>query len=165
MNETDVYPRNLGEGKLSTVNENDVEYYKGVCYRGLGEEKKAVMWFTKATEGPEEPHQVFYYNDDNPSKIYFQGLAWRALGDEYKARECFVKLINHGTTHLDDDCKVDYFAVSLPDLAIWEEDLNKRNRIHCHHVIAFGYLGLQDEEKASKHFAEVKKMDVNFQWM
>lgn len=165
LNETDVYPRNLGEGKLSTVNENDVEYYKGVCYRGLGEEEKAVVWFTKATEGPEEPHQVFYYNDDNPSKIYFQGLAWRALGDEYKARECFVKLINHGATHLDDDCKIDYFAVSLPDLAIWEEDLNKRNRIHCHHVIALGYLGLQDEEKAGKHFAEVKRMDVNFQLM
>jgi len=59
LKETDLYPDNLGEGKLSTVNENDVEYYKGVCLRGLGDEKRAVEWFTKATEGPDEPKQAF----------------------------------------------------------------------------------------------------------
>ena len=144
LNETDVYPHNIGEGKLSTVNENDVEYYKGVCYRGLKNEEKAVEWFTKATKGPDEPKQAFYYNDENPDKIYFQGLAWRALGNEEKAQERFKKLIAHGEKHINDNCKIEYFAVSLPDLAIWEEDLNKRNRIHCQNVMALGYLGLGD---------------------
>ncbi len=163
LNETDSYPHNLGEGKLITVNENDIEYYKGVCYRGLGEEERAVKWFTKATEGPDEPRQAFYYNDENPDKIYFQGLAWRALGYEEKAQERFKKLIEHGEKHLNDDCKIEYFAVSLPDLAIWEEDLNKRNRIHCYNVMALGWLGLGNNEKARKYIDKVIELDVNYQ--
>ncbi|WP_298648497.1 DUF5107 domain-containing protein [uncultured Proteiniphilum sp.] len=163
LNETDVYPHNLGEGKLSTVNENDVEYYKGVCYRGLKDKEKAVEWFTKATKGPDEPKQAFYYNDENPDKIYFQGLAWRELGNEEKAQERFKKLIAHGEKHMNDNCKIEYFAVSLPDLAIWEEDLNKRNRIHCHNVMALGWLGLGEKEKAYVSMEKVLELDMNYQ--
>ena len=158
LNETDVYPYNLGEGKLSTVNENDVEYYKGICYRGLGDEKNAIHWFEKATKGSDEPKQVFYYNDESPDKIYYQGLAWRALGDEKRAKEHFIKLIEYGKKHLNDDCKIDYFAVSLPDLAIWEEDLNMRNRIHCYNVMALGYLGLGNITQAN-FFNEIVNLD------
>lgn len=163
LKETDVYPDNLGEGKLSTVNENDVEYYKGVCYRALGNEDRAVEWFKRATEGPDEPKQVFYYNDENPDKIYYQGLAWRALGNEEKARERFDKLIKHGEKHLNDDCKIEYFAVSLPDLAIWEEDLNKRNRIHCYYVMALGLIGVGETETAESFMKEIRELDVNHQ--
>lgn len=163
LKETDVYPDNLGEGKLSTVNENDVEYYKGVCFRGLEEEACAVEWFTKATEGPDEPKQAFYYNDESPDKIYYQGLAWRALGDEKKARERFDKLIEHGEKHLNDECKIEYFAVSLPDLAIWEEDLNKRNRIHCYYVMALGHLGSGKLRQAKNFFNEIVHLDLYHQ--
>ncbi|SFK46372.1 tetratricopeptide repeat protein [Proteiniphilum acetatigenes] len=163
LHETDAYPHNLGEGKLSTVNENDVEYYKGVCYRGLKDEEKAIEWFTKATKGPDEPKQAFYYNDENPDKIYFQGLAWRALGNEEKARERFRKLIAHGEKHMNDDCKIEYFAVSLPDLAIWEDDLNIRNKIHCYNVMALGWLGLGKKDKADLYMEKVLELDVNHQ--
>ncbi|MDR2683256.1 MAG: hypothetical protein LBB64_05235, partial [Dysgonamonadaceae bacterium] len=64
------------------------------------------------------------------------------------ARSCFNKLIAYGEKHLFDNCKIDYFAVSLPDLAIWEDDLNVRNQIHCNYVIGLGYLGLNNQEKA-----------------
>lgn len=75
-------------------------------------------------------------------------MAWRALGDEKKARSRFNKLIKHGEKHLFDNCKIDYFAVSLPDLAIWEEDLNKRNLLHCNYVMGLGHLGLGNLVKA-----------------
>lgn len=163
LNETDVYPLNLGEGKLSTVNENDVAYYKGICYRGLQDETQAIAWFKKATQGPDEPKQAFYYNDESPDKIYFQGLAWRALGYEEKAQERFKKLIAHGEKHMNDDCKIEYFAVSLPDLAIWEEDLNKRNQIHCFYVMALGWFGLGENEKAAYAMEKVLALDVNYQ--
>jgi len=70
----------------------------------------------------------------------------------------FSKLIEHGEKHLDDECKIEYFAVSLPDLAIWEEDLNKRNRIHCYYVMALGWLGLGRTEKAESLMREVKSL-------
>ena len=52
--------------------------------------KTAKQWFLKATQGPEEPKQAFFYYDESPDKIYYQGLAWRALGDEKKAKERFI---------------------------------------------------------------------------
>ncbi len=160
---TDKYPHNLGEGKLSNAEENDVWYYKGMAYRGLGDEQKAMDNFHKATIGASEPQQAFFYNDQQPDKIFYQGLAWRALGEEGKARSCFNKLIKHGEKHLFDHCRIDYFAVSLPDLAIWEDDLNKRNIIHCNYVMGLGYLGLNDTTHAVEFLDKVRALDVNHQ--
>lgn len=161
LNETDKYPHNLGEGKLSTIAENDVEYYKGVVYEKLGDNKNSEKWLKKATEGIQKPQQAFYYNDQSPDKIYYQGMAWKLLGNSDKAEKKFKALIEHGETHMNDNCEIDYFAVSLPDLAIWEEDLNKLNQIHCHYVIGLGNLGLNKTEEAKKSFEKVLKLDLN----
>jgi len=83
------------------------------------------------------------------------------LGDENKAKSRFNKLIAHGEKHLFDDCKIDYFAVSLPDLAIWDDDLNTRNKIHCYYVMALGYSGLGKDEKAESYYQKVKELDIN----
>lgn len=163
LKETENYPYNLGEGKLANAEENDIWYYKGEAYRGLGDEENAKACFEKATIGSPEPQQAFYYNDQQPDKIFYQGLAWRALGDEDKARSCFNKLIKHGEKHLFDTCRIDYFAVSLPDLAIWEDDLNKRNRIHCNYVMGLGYLGLNETSKAIEFLDKVIELDINHQ--
>src|SRR5690606_11432111 len=144
LNETDAFPENLRVGKLAIVVENDIHYFKGVAYRGLGEAALADGYFRQATHGAAEPVQAFFYNDPQPDQFFFSGMAWRALGDEQRAQSYFRQLIEHGRTHLDDDCRIDYFAVSLPDLAIWEEDLNVRNKAHCYYVMALGYAGLNE---------------------
>lgn len=163
LNATNAYPHNLGEGKLINAEENDIWYYKGKALRGLGDEEQATACFTKATVGSSEPQQAFFYNDPQPDKIFYQGLAWRALGYEDKARSRFNKLIKHGEKHLFDHCRIDYFAVSLPDLAIWEDDLDKRNRIHCNYVMGLGHLGLHEIQKAKEFLDKVEKLDVNHQ--
>ena len=161
LHETDSYPHNLGEGKLANAEENDIDYYKGLACRALGDEAKALAHFQRATVGSSEPRQAFYYNDQQPDKIYYQGLAWAALGEEEKARSRFNKLIDHGEKHLFDECRMDYFAVSLPDLAIWEDDLNRRNRIHCHYVMGLGHLGLGEREAALHHLQAALELDRN----
>lgn len=157
------YPRNLGEGKLTNAEENDIWYYKGEAYRGLGDETNATACFGKATVGSAEPQQAFFYNDPQPDKIFYQGLAWRALGEEGKARGCFNRLVRHGEKHLFDRCRIDYFAVSLPDLAIWEDDLDKRNAVHCNYVMGLGYLGLGDKARAIGFLDKARALDVNHQ--
>lgn len=163
LHEIDTYPHNLGEGKLTNAEENDVDYYKGIAYRGLGDEKQARVYLLKATVGSSEPQQAFFYNDQQPDKIYYQGLAWEALGDTDKAKSRYNKLINHGEKHLFDNCRIDYFAVSLPDLAIWEDDLNTRNQIHCYFVMGLGNLGLGNTAKAKEYMEKVRQLDINHQ--
>jgi tetratricopeptide (TPR) repeat protein len=163
LKETEVYPHNLGEGKLTNAEENEIDYYKGLAYKGLGDVVEAQKNLTKATLGSSEPVQAFFYNDQQPDKIFYQGLAWRELGEEDKARSCFNKLIAHGEKHLLEKCRIDYFAVSLPDLVIWDDDLNNRNKVHCYYVMALGYSGLGNDAESEKYYNTIKELDINKQ--
>ena len=163
LKETEKYPDNLGEGKLSMAEENDIHYWLGCAYEGLGDMEQAKAYFERATKGSAEPAIAFFYNDQQPDKIFYQGLAWRKLGEEDKARSRFNRLIKHGEKHLFDKVKIDYFAVSLPDLLIWDDDLNVRNLIHCNLVMGLGYLGLGDKEQARRFLSEVVRLDINHQ--
>ncbi|MEG1750088.1 MAG: hypothetical protein RR249_10490, partial [Tannerellaceae bacterium] len=76
---------------------------------------------------------------------------------------CFNNLISYGKTHLHDVFKMDYFAVSLPDLQIWEDDLTKKNRIHCNYLMGLGYLGMGNRTAAEAYFTAVTEEDNNHQ--
>ena len=59
-----------------------------------------------------------------------------------EALKCFHQLVDYGKTHLFDTMRIDYFAVSLPELQLFEENLTARNRLHCHFLIGLGCLDL-----------------------
>ncbi len=156
---TFIYPHTLGEGKLSGVQENDIYYWLGCAYDGLGETEKARGAWEKAAVGLSEPSAAMYYNDQQPDKIFYQGLALRRLGREDEARSRFNKLLKYGEKQLFVPFKMDYFAVSLPDLLIFEEDLQKRHEMHCHYLMGLGHLGLGKVKKASAEFNTVLAED------
>ena len=58
---------------------------------------------------------------------------------------------------------MDYFAVSLPDLLIWEDSLDARNRIHCLYMLALGYRGLGDTVRSQRYLDELIAADINHQ--
>ncbi|HEY1200564.1 MAG TPA: tetratricopeptide repeat protein, partial [Niastella sp.] len=115
LEQAQVYPNNLGEGKLHGAQENDIFYWLAVAHEGLGNKDKANTCLQKATQGLAEPTAAMFYNDQQPDKIFYQGLAWNALGEKEKASLIFSKLVDYGKAHLHDEVKIDYFAVSLPD--------------------------------------------------
>ncbi|MCB0115594.1 MAG: tetratricopeptide repeat protein, partial [Caldilineaceae bacterium] len=150
-----VYPPNLGEGKLYGAQENHIFYHLGRAYAGMGNTQKAEDAWQRAAVGLSEPSSAMFYNDQPPDMIFYQGLARRALGREDDARIIFRKLIDYGRAHMDDDVQIDYFAVSLPDFLVFDEDLQQRNRIHCHYMMALGHLGLGETNAADAHFNAV----------
>ena len=157
------FPPHLGEGKLYGAQENDFYYLLGVAYDALGQTEKAVACWQEATKGPQEPAAAMYYNDAKPDKIFYQGLALRKLGREDEAHGRFYKLINYGKQHIYDKVVMDYFAVSLPDLLIWEDSLDIKNLIHCKYMLALGYYGMGDKEKGLRYLSEVENLDNNHQ--
>jgi tetratricopeptide (TPR) repeat protein len=148
-------PENLGEEKLFREEDSEINYWLGLAHKGVGENGLAASYFRKAGRGPAGPSMAMFYNDQPPDAIYYQGLALRQLGDEEGAAERFRKLVDYGEAHMDDAIRIDYFAVSLPDLLIWEEDLNQRNKQLCHYLIALGKSGLGEHAEAGSHFSEV----------
>ncbi len=155
------YPENLGEGKLFGTKENDIDFHIGCVYEAEGDNQNAQIYFVKASSGTSEPSNAFFYNDQTPDKIFYQGLALLKLGQKEKAHDYFNKLISYGTSHLSDNVKMDYFAVSLPDMLIWEEDLNRRNQINCNYLIGLGFLGFGNKEKAHFNLQKTLELDIN----
>ena len=156
-----TFPHNIGEGKLLNAQDNDFYYFLGKAYQMKGNAEKASENFRKGTVGPTEPAAAMYYNDAKPDKIFYAALCYRALGEEDKARSLFNKLMSYGEQHIYDNITMDYFAVSLPDLLVWNGDLTQANRIHCNYMLALGYYGLGNSEKARKYLNEVLNMDTN----
>ncbi len=160
LEQAQAYPHNLGEGKLFGAAENDIFYWLGCAYEGLDDIAQARKYFGKATQGLAEPSAAIFYNDQQPDKIFYQGLAWQKLGDVTKATTIFNKLVQFGRQHLVDEVKIDYFAVSLPNLLIFDDDLNIRNKAHCLYIQGLGYLGLRKLDEAKKAFTEVLELDA-----
>jgi len=149
------YPHNLAEGKLSGAQENDIFYWLGVAFEKLGDSTQAIAYWEKAARGLSEPAAAIFYNDQQPDKIFYQGLALLKLGRDTEAELRFEKLISYAALHMNDHIRIDYFAVSLPDLTIWEDDLDRRNKIHCLYMQGLGYLGLKQIGNASESFEQV----------
>ena len=159
LKQAEIYPNNLGEGKLHGAQENDIHYWIGCAYEGLNDVSNAQLYWQKASVGLTEPSAAIYYNDQQPDKIFYQGLALLKLACTEQAQDIFSKLIDYGKNHINDDVKIDYFAVSLPDLLIWDDDLVKRNKIHCKYLIGLGNLGFGDISTSQKIFEEILTLD------
>ncbi|TDW96871.1 DUF5107 domain-containing protein [Dinghuibacter silviterrae] len=153
------YPENLGEGKLYGTPENDRLYLMGCIYEARGRVEEARAAFEEATLGADEPVQAIFYNDPQPDKIYYQALAWQKLGETAKAWNIFERFIRFGEAHIEDKIHIDYFAVSLPDMLVFDQDLDVRNRQHCHYLMGLGYLGLGQTAAAEEHLSEVLRLD------
>ncbi|WP_299434900.1 DUF5107 domain-containing protein [uncultured Maribacter sp.] len=156
-----TYPYNLGEGKLHGTVENDIDYWLGCAHEGLGNSDKAKKYFELASDGLSDPSPAIFYNDQQPDKIFYQGLALQKLGRTDEANMRFKNLLNYGEKHMNDDVKLDYFAISLPDLLIWEENLNVINKIHCNYLIGLGQLGLGNNTEATEAFGKVTNTNLS----
>ncbi|MEP7258811.1 MAG: DUF5107 domain-containing protein, partial [Flavitalea sp.] len=161
LNEAGDYPVNLGEGKLFGAQENDLLYLQGLVYEKVGLSDLSIEKFRKATEGISEPVRAIFYNDPQPDKIVYQGLAWLKLGDRLKAENIFHRLIEFGDEHMHDEIRIDYFAVSLPDLLVFDQDLNVKNSIHCYFLKGLGNMGLGNYKEAELLFNKALEIDVN----
>jgi len=126
----------------------------------LGDMVNAESSWKKASRGLAKPNAAVFYNDQQPDKIFYQGLAWEKLGEPSKAAHIFQNLIEYGEKHQDDEVRIDYFAVSLPDLLIFDDDLQKRNFLHCRYISGLGYLGLRKYDLAEPILNEVLRGDA-----
>ena len=157
------YPENLGEGKLEGKKDNHIYYFLGLAEKALGHPEDALSCFRQAAQGNEEPASAMYYNDQPADMIFYEGLASLELRETEHALSRFHKLISYGEKHYYDQVTIDYFAVSLPDLQLFDDDLSARSRIHCLYLIGLGSMGLGDRKRALECFDQVLASDCAHQ--
>ncbi len=153
------YPPNLGEGKLLGTQENELLYLLGIANSKRNNLEKAIAHFKDASIGLNEVSNAMFYNDQQPDTIFYKALALQKLGKEEEANKCFEQLISYGEMHKNDHIEIDYFAVSLPDLLIWDDNLDARNNLLCRYLMGLGYLGKGNAKRAQNILIDVLKDD------
>lgn len=138
-----AYPDNLGEGKLENVPDNKAHYLIGKCFKALGRDEKAKEHFILTAAGSSAPAAVRYYNDQPSDYIYYQGLAFAEFGRKADAENSFNQLVDFGNAHIKDKVEYDFFAVSMPALEVYQDDIQKRSDDYCRHLIYLGNKGLE----------------------
>jgi tetratricopeptide (TPR) repeat protein len=156
-----TYPDHLGEGKLFGTRENDIHFWKACAYQGLGKMEDARRCLDKAMMGDTEPAPAVFYNDQSPDKILYQALALKKIHCPSEAKKILQRLTSYARKHVSDEVRMDYFAVSLPDLLIFDDDLTLRNRVHCLYMEGLGNLGLEQWQEAKRCFEEVLSLDAS----
>lgn len=127
------FPTNFGEGKLVLDGDNDIWYIMGEMAEKQGD-AKAKEYYANATVGDATVADDMYYNDNPIDYIYYKALAEKKLGNITVAENIKQSMYSYFNKNLGKSVKIDYFAVSLPDLLIWEMNLDERNDNFCHYV-------------------------------
>jgi tetratricopeptide (TPR) repeat protein len=159
LDRAQVYPENLGEGKLQGTLENQIFFWLGVAHEQTGDTISARKYWKEATTGMKSPSPAVYYNDQNPETIFYQGLALQKLGRPAAGANRFRALVNFGHEHREDEIEIDYFAVSLPEFMVFDDDLNRRNQVNCRYLLALGLFGLGKRAEARAEFGKVLELE------
>jgi tetratricopeptide (TPR) repeat protein len=145
------YPQNLGEGKHLLTLERDLDYFSAVAAQRRGDADLARRYFTAAAAPLPSPG----------THSYFRALALRALGQVDEASRVLSRLAEFAAKRMKSHPKLDYFATSLPNMLLFNDDLDKRNRIEALVLSALASHGFGDEDKAVRLLQEVVAEDPN----
>jgi len=146
-----VYPHNLGEGKHLLTLERDLDFFSGLAAEQLDDAEKAHAYWKAAAAPLEEPG----------AHMYFRGLALRALGEEAASRAAFEDLAQFAEAKAKETPKIDYFATSLPNLLLFDDDLEKRNHIEAMVLAGLASHGLGANRTAVELLKQVVVEDPN----
>lgn len=145
------YPQNLGEGKHLLTRETHLDYFAGVAVSQMGREDEARTYWRRAA------------SDDTPITwlSYYRAKSLEALCHKSEAANLLQEMRDFAEQQMDADVKIDYFATSLPNLLLFEDDLQKRNQVDCLFLLALGELGLRNAERAMELLHQVLSLDCN----
>jgi tetratricopeptide (TPR) repeat protein len=145
------YPRSLGEGKHLLTAENHLDYFDGLAHAALGHTDAASSALRRAASG----------GDVCSAMTYYQGMALRELGENAAANRKLRNLLEFAAKQSQTKPRIDYFATSLPNFLLFEDDLDERNRVAGLFLMGLARFGLGEAAGAEKVFREVLALDVN----
>lgn len=114
-------PKNLGEAYHLLQAKADVNYWSGRALRALGREDEAVSCF-EASANEAGDFQAMAVTEHSELS-YYRGLSLIELGRVDEAQALFLDLAAFARQLRASEAKIDYFATSLPDLLVFDDDL------------------------------------------
>ncbi|HTT70392.1 MAG TPA: tetratricopeptide repeat protein, partial [Anaeromyxobacteraceae bacterium] len=150
-------PETLGEARHPLGNASDVHYALGLACECARDPEGARVHFTRASEpqGDFVAMSVQAFSE----MTYFSALALGRLGRDAEERALLEALERHATRLLGERAEIDYFATSLPAMLLFEDDLDRRQRVSALVMLAQASLGLGRPDRARAHLEEALALD------
>jgi tetratricopeptide (TPR) repeat protein len=145
------YPENLGEAKHLLTPETHLDYFSGLALQELGRQKEARECWRKAAQT----------ETANSDMTFYKALALRELENHSQAVLLLNDLLEFASRRIQATPKIDYFATSLPNFLLFDDDLKKRNQIHCRYLAGLAKLGLGRIDEAAADLRKVLALDIN----
>ncbi|MEM1084638.1 MAG: DUF5107 domain-containing protein [Verrucomicrobiota bacterium] len=137
-------PESLGEAYHLLQAKANVNYWIGRSMKALGRHDEAEKHFRLSAE-EEGDFSEMAVTCHSPLSFY-RGLSLRELGCDEQADTLFRDLKRFAEEGLKTRAKIDYFATSLPNLLVFEEDLQQRRDAEHHLLLALAHHGLGEAE-------------------
>jgi tetratricopeptide (TPR) repeat protein len=152
-------PENLGEAKHPLSNQSDIYYWHGVALDASGDSSAArEAWELAATHrGDFQLMRVTSFSELS----YYNALALLRIVRTKDASDLLQRLLEFAVALRTEEPKVDYFATSLPQMLLFEDDARRRNAVRADFLEAQARIGLGEIAAGRKLLARVLGADPN----
>jgi tetratricopeptide (TPR) repeat protein len=152
-------PENLGEARHPLVNQSDIFYWQGIAQEAAETVAAARESWERAASHRGD-FQLMRVTSFSEMSLY-NALAMMRLGRHAEATELLQNLLAHAEALKTEEPKINYFATSLPQLLLFEEDAKKRNEVTATFLEAQARLGLGDVAASRRLLDRVLELDSN----
>jgi tetratricopeptide (TPR) repeat protein len=146
-------PDSLGEKYHLLQAKADLNYWIGRNFLALGQETEARAAF-EASANEAGDFAEMTVTAHSPLS-WLRGLSLRALGRETEATVFFRDLLTFASSRIGQPAKIDYFATSLPNLLVFDEDLQRRRDSEHRLLAALAHHGLGHFDESARLLSEV----------
>ena len=150
-------PENLGEAKHLIANQSDIHYWLGLALSKNSDIAKARKhWQIAAeTKGDFQTMEVRQFSE----MTYYSALSMKQLGQVAEANKLLKSLKEYAEDLMTQKAKIDYFATSLPNMLLFDEDLDQSQQIRASFLKAQACYGTGDTAQALDLCQNIVKKD------
>lgn len=150
-------PENLSEAKHLLANQSDIHFWLGCALEAAGDRPRPrEHWTIAATfRGDFQEMSVRAFSE----LTYYSALALEKIGRRAEAKKLLRGLLAHARQLARTPAKIDYFATSLPTMLLFDDDLDRRQKISALFLEAQARLGLGERAAARRLLARVLRLD------
>jgi tetratricopeptide (TPR) repeat protein len=152
-------PEKLGEAKHPLANQSDIHYWLALALDAAGDSVVARESWERAAahRGDFQLMRVTAFSE----LTFYSALALARLGNAKESADLLRGLVDYADSLRRQEPKIDYFATSLPQMLLFEDDARKRNDVRADFLEAQARIGLGDAAAGRMLLDRVLAADPN----
>jgi tetratricopeptide (TPR) repeat protein len=152
-------PQNLGEAKHLLANQSDVWFWLGASHAELGDQHQAQTCWLRAAKSRGDFCEMSVRSVSEMT--FWSAMASRCLGKDQEATAMLLAILEYSERLEHETPTIDYFATSLPAMLLFEDDLERRNRIEALFLRGQALFGMGKIADARDLMNDVLQLNLN----